>query len=133
MFLNPSLDTHDTIHARPPDEGAAKEKQPTPPTAEGASSWWPWSWKSLGGGGGGEAKGEGEGTYGAGISKASSADEPRDGGWWKRYEHETISMADLALTLISSCHPRDIPVLLERVQAIRKKRDEVGIGSCMIR
>lgn len=46
-------------------------------------------------------------------------------GWWSRYEHESISTADLALTLVSSCHPRDMPVLLARVRAIRKHQKQV--------
>lgn len=57
-------------------------------------------------------------------------------GWWSRYEHETISMADLALTLVSTCHPRDMPVFLARVQAIQKKRKQASLTmgcSCCLR
>ena len=51
--------------------------------------------------------------------------------WWSRYENETISMSDLVLTLVSTCHPREMPALLTRVQAIRKKKAQVSRGVCL--
>lgn len=59
------------------------------------------------------------------ISEAGEIGDGLGGGWWNRYEHEMISVADLALTLVSSCHPRDMPRMLARAQAVRKKRSQV--------
>ena len=101
------------------------------------------SWIGLGGGrssGGSEAGADEHGDTditdvgeegGAAAATAAAA----VAGWWSRYEHETISMADLALTLVSTCHPRVMPVFLARVQAIQKKRKQarecvVAFSSC---
>ncbi|CAM9506888.1 unnamed protein product [Ectocarpus sp. 4 AP-2014] len=88
------------------------------------------AWVGLGGGGGR-----------ANQSAAKAAEEAREdggggegdgSGWWSRYKNDTISMADLALTLVSTCHPRDMPVFLARVQAIQKKRKQIPLRDALL-
>ncbi|CAM9775990.1 unnamed protein product [Ectocarpus sp. 6 AP-2014] len=90
-------------------------------------------WVGLGGGGGG-----GGGRANGSAAKAEEAGKDGGGGdgdgsgWWSRYKNDTISMADLALTLVSTCHPREMPVFLARVQAIQKKRKQIPLRDALL-
>ncbi|CAB1113123.1 unnamed protein product [Ectocarpus sp. CCAP 1310/34] len=86
------------------------------------------------GGGGGRANGS------AAKAAAKAEEAGKDGGggegdgsgWWSRYKNDTISMADLALTLVSTSHPRKMPVFLARVQAIQKKRKQIPLRDALL-
>ncbi|CAM9861793.1 unnamed protein product [Scytosiphon promiscuus] len=88
------------------------------------------AWAGLGGSDrrGGKSPRVGHGAGGGDDPAADGAGS----GWWTRYEHETISMADLALTLVSACHPRDMPMFLTRVQAIQKKRKQIPLKDALL-
>lgn len=66
---------------------------------------------------------DGSGSTRKGKETAGSGGE----GWWSRYESESISLADLALTLVSTCHPEHLPVNLARVNTIKKTRTLVSM------
>lgn len=104
-----------------PNNRRAEEEEEEAPAAK-RRGWL--AWIGLGGGNrsGGKLKFVG---HGAGDDSGKDSTSGTSSGWWTRYEHETISMADLALTLVSACHPRDMPMFLARVQAIQKKRKQV--------
>ncbi|CAN0377944.1 unnamed protein product, partial [Discosporangium mesarthrocarpum] len=45
---------------------------------------------------------------------------------------ETISMADLALTLVSDSEPRDLPSLLARVQNLREDKSQIPLKDALL-
>ncbi|CAN0013752.1 unnamed protein product [Ectocarpus fasciculatus] len=90
------------------------------------------AWIGLGGGGGGGGRADGSPAAKAEAAKDGGGGEGEGAGWWSRYKNDTISMADLALTLVSTCHPREMPVFLARVQAIQKKRKQIPLRDALL-